>query len=73
MIWPIMTYISFINIFTDETVDEQLKLEAIDVEEDIGLELEAITEAAEGGGCVCFGGDIRCNAMFTELLFRLSL
>ena len=43
------------------------------MEEDIGLELEAITEAAEGGGCVCFGGDIRCNAMFTELLFRLSL
>ena len=39
------------------------------MEEDIGLELEATT-AAEG---VCFGGDIRCNAMFTVLLFRLSL
>ena len=59
-------------IFTDETVDELLKLEAIDMEEDIGLKLEAITAAAEGV-CVCFGGDIRCNAMFTVLLFRLSL
>ena len=42
------------------------------MEEDIGLKLEAITAAAEGV-CVCFGGDIRCNAMFTVLLFRLSL
>ena len=59
----------FLCIFTDETVDELLKLEAIDMEVDIaGLELEATT--AEG---VCFGGDIRCNAMFTVLLFRLSL
>ena len=43
------------------------------MEEDIGLKLEAITAAAAEGVCVCFGGDIRCNAMFTVLLFRLSL
>ena len=60
--------IHFKSIIGKPIEDALLREEAVEIEDDTGLEIEA-----EAGGGFC--GEMRCNAIFTDtlLLFRLSL